>query len=88
MAERAIILCKNDSLGIADFPVKLKMKIFPNSTEGVRMDIRMNELELIRGALKECCFNQKATADKLGITRDALIRRMKKYNINVQKIES
>jgi DNA-binding NtrC family response regulator len=45
----------------------------------------LNEIEIIRAALIKTRYNQKAAAESLGITRDALIRRMKKYGINITK---
>jgi DNA-binding protein Fis len=42
---------------------------------------------MIRKALQMCKYNQTSTADMLGITRDALIRKMKKYDINVSRGE-
>ncbi|MEI6899491.1 MAG: sigma-54 dependent transcriptional regulator [Bacteroidota bacterium] len=85
MAERAVILCRTGFLTVRDFPVELKEHKKQKDTEPAKLDIKMNEVELIRQALKECAFNQKNTADKLGITRDALIRRMKKYSILIHK---
>ena len=43
------------------------------------------EVRLLRQALKDHGYNQKAAAEALGITRDSLIRRMKKHNIRIKK---
>jgi len=87
MTERAIILCRNESLTPNDFYTKsgnenvaLKENIVYNLDE--------NEQNLIRLALKEKNYNQNKTAELLGITRDSLIRRMKKYGIQVSRIEN
>ena len=86
MTERAIILCKSSSLGLNDFPVKpMKPDITLPNNEIV--DLKTNEIKMIRKALQNCKFNQQATADSLGITRDALSRKMKKYEIIVNKSE-
>ena len=80
MTERAIILCKGNLLGINDFPVKPQK----NSTSEEHTDsvnLKMNELSLIQKALKRSKYNHQATADALGIHRDALSRKMKKYNL-------
>ncbi|MEI6423840.1 MAG: sigma-54 dependent transcriptional regulator [Lentisphaerota bacterium] len=80
MTERAIILCKGNMLGINDFPVKPQK----NSTSEEHADsvnLKMNELSLIQKALKRSKYNHQATADALGIHRDALSRKMKKYNL-------
>jgi len=86
MTERAIILSKDNILGINDFRVKLQE---PLSQEGQlnSINLKINEINLIRKALKKSKFNQQEAADALGIHRDALSRKMKKYNINISKNE-
>ena len=86
MAERAIILCKNGSLGISDFPVKLQKSEMPSQTDELA-NLKSHEIKMIRKALQSCKYNQKSAADLLGITRDALIRKMKKYEINIGRNE-
>ncbi len=86
MTERAIILCKGNILGINDFRVK------PHKTESVLpnnevVNLKTLEIKIIRKALQNNKYNQQTTADILGITRDALIRKMKKYDISVTKNE-
>jgi DNA-binding NtrC family response regulator len=86
MTERAIILCKGTLLGISDFRVK------PTKPEVVLpvdeiVDLKTNEIKIIRKVLQNCKYNQQATSDALGITRDALIRKMKKYDISVNRNE-
>ena len=83
MVERAIILCKGNTLVINDFRIK------PPNQEVVLKDelvnMKTNEIKIIRKALQKCKFNQKAAADLLGITRDALMRKMKKYDISINR---
>lgn len=86
MTERAIILAKGDTLGLSDFPVKPPKSHAGARTEEV-VNLKENEITLIRKVLQNCKYNQQATADALGITRDALIRKMKKYNITINKGE-
>jgi DNA-binding NtrC family response regulator len=86
MTERAIMLCKSDILGIADFRVNPKKSELSVPKDEV-VDLKMNEIKNIRKALQNCNYNQQAAADLLGIHRDALSRKMKKYNININKIE-
>jgi DNA-binding NtrC family response regulator len=84
MAERAIILCVGNLLTLNDFPVKpTKVKDTLQSADNI--DLKSNEIKIIVEALHNCKYNQKAAADLLGISRDALIRKMKKYNISVFK---
>ena len=86
MTERAIILAQGDTLGVSDFPVKAS-----KSANGIQVDeivdLKTTEIALIRKVLQNCKFNQQSSADALGITRDALIRKMKKYNITINKGE-
>ena len=86
MTERAVILCKGNVLGINDFPIKLQKD--PMSESQIdSVNLKSHEINLIRKALQNCKYNQKAAADMLGITRDALIRKMKKYEITVSRSE-
>lgn len=87
MVERAIILCKSESLTATDFLTKSLVENEPQ-TESKNFNLEVNELALIRLALKEKNYNQNKTAELLGITRDSLIRRMKKYNIHIAKGEN
>ena len=86
MTERAIILCKKDTLEPGDFSLNSS----PNHVQKpapVEGNLKANELEIIRKALASTNYNQKAAAGVLGITRDALIRKMKKYNLSIRKGE-
>lgn len=86
MVERAIILCKGNVLGAEDFPIKQHSASHVEQyTESV--NLKSNEIQIIQKALQSVNYNQKAAADVLGITRDALIRKMKKYNIRINKTE-
>jgi len=84
MAERAIILCEGNMLTLNDFPIKAsKANQAPANTNGV--DLKSTEIKIIIEALHNSKYNQTTAADLLGISRDALIRKMKKYNISVNK---
>ena len=87
MTERAIIISKSGSLTVNDFQAKISNE--PEShKDKVYFNLEENESNLIRLALKIKNYNQNKTAEILGITRDSLIRRMKKYNIYVNKIDN
>ena len=86
MAERAIILCKGTILRISDFPVRQQKALVP-VVQSVHVDLKANEIKMIRKALQDSKFNQKTAAGLLGITRDALMRKMKKFGITVSKGE-
>lgn len=87
MVERALILCTGESLSATHFLTKgiAETEVQP---EKINYNLEVNELSLIRAALKEKNYNQNKAAELLGITRDSLIRRMKKYNIHVSKGEN
>jgi len=86
MAERAIILCKGNTIGISDFQIRpSKISISGESAESFNM--KKNDIKIIRKALQSCKYNQTTAAELLGITRDALIRKMKKYSIAVSRGE-
>ncbi len=87
MTERAVILSQGQSLSIHDFTLKIKGKHF-RSNESVRSTLSENEIEMIRNALHNCEFNQNAAAGLLGISRDSLIRKMKKYHIQITRNEN
>jgi DNA-binding NtrC family response regulator len=84
MTERAIIFCKGNKLSVDDFILKSQSvsAVFQAPVVASPVDC---ESDMIRERLKSCGFNQTETAASLGITRDALIRKMKKYNISVAR---
>jgi len=87
MTERALILCKGDYLDLDDFPLKQKQRSAQNNDQP-KLNLIDSEIELIRISLQNSGYNQKAAAEKLGISRDALIRKMKKYKIIVSRKEA
>lgn len=86
MTERAIMLCKGDTLSISDFRVNPKKSEITAKKDEV-VDLKMNEIKNIRKALQSCNYNLQAASDLLGIHRDALSRKMRKYNITICKKE-
>ena len=84
MTERALILCKGSLLGINDFPVNQR-KIPSSDDHADSINLKTNEIKMVRKALQNCKYNQAAAAAMLGITRDALLRKMKKYDILINK---
>lgn len=84
MAERAVILCKDNVLTMDDFPIQSSgHKVISEINDPA--NLKTNEVRSIMDALENCNYNQKAAAGILGISRDSLIRKMKKYNITVSK---
>ncbi|MCK9410875.1 MAG: sigma-54 dependent transcriptional regulator [Prolixibacteraceae bacterium] len=90
LVERAIIFSKGDKLSIEDFNIYARPSP-PSSLPSIQTlslsDLQIKEKQFIIDTLKECHFNQTETANRLGISRDALIRKMKKYAISVSKTD-
>jgi len=86
MVERAVILCKDNIIGVTDFQMKPQKFSFSDESSQ-SFNLKKNDIEIIRKALQKCKYNQTTAADLLGITRDALIRKMKKYSIAVSRGE-
>lgn len=87
MVERALILCKDESLTERDFITNSSVKTESHPAK-INYNLEENELSLIRLALKEKNYNQNKTSELLGITRDSLMRRLKKYGIQVSRSEN
>jgi DNA-binding NtrC family response regulator len=84
MTERAVIFAKGDLLTSQDFTYKISFAPIEEDSK-IGLNMMEQEIRLLRKALKDHNYNQKAAAEALGITRDALIRRMKKHNIKIRK---
>lgn len=84
MVERAIILSHNNILTLNDFPIKFGDSDL-SDVSAEELDLAESEFRLVREALRRTNYNQKHAAHLLGISRDSLIRRMKKYQITIMK---
>ena len=90
MVERAMIYCKGDKLTMEDFTIYFKPTQAvtpPPQQTAILSDLQIHEKQLLLNTLKDHNFNQTESAAKLGISRDALIRKMKKYEITVSKTD-
>ncbi len=83
MIERAMIFCNTSTLSTIDFQLLPGNKHI--SSTPVALNLEEQEQNLILHALNECNYNQVLTAKMLGISRDSLIRKLKKYNIKIVK---
>lgn len=83
--ERMVILCRGDSLELENVPINIREK----SSPGLRgkmldfssLDIESNERLLIMKALDESGGNRTKAAEKLGISRRTLHRKLNSYGI-------
>ena len=82
MVERALILTDKNVLSIDDFIIDFK-----NSKTISQNSLNLDNLEQesIKEALRKSDFNQTKAAKILGISKDALFRRIKKFNLNIKK---
>jgi DNA-binding NtrC family response regulator len=76
--EKAVILCENNVLKPEDFFMR---PIF--SAKNITPEITLEEMEkrMINQAIEKNNGNLSATADKLGITRQTLYNKMKKFGL-------
>ncbi len=64
-------------------PVKTRSQALETREEaGSTLDLPAREKQLILTSLKQCGWNQSESARKLGISRNTLRYRMKKFGIN------
>ncbi len=80
LTERAMIICKSNVLSRDCFPLKCN-NLTKISSEIKNLNLEQNELDLIKTALSEAENNQTKAAELLGISRNALIRRMNRFNL-------
>jgi len=81
--ERAVLTCEGNEITPANLPSSIqanklteRKKAVPSST-----DLNGREQQLIATVLRDCNWNQSEAARKLGITRNTLRYRIKKYGI-------
>jgi DNA-binding NtrC family response regulator len=84
MVERALILSKENVLDMSHFSF-LYAKNEIKTTGKTNFNLKDNEVLLIKQALSKTKFNQQKAAGLLGISRDSLIRRMKKHKVLINK---
>jgi transcriptional regulator with PAS, ATPase and Fis domain len=85
MVERAMILSDSDTLKSEDFPLRGEDASNKLVVTSGTLNIDDHEKQLIESALKQSEFNQTKAATLLGISRDALKRKIKKFNIEIVK---
>ena len=87
--ERMLILCAGQTLGVSNLPAEMKRTksravaaIFDLPDEGLSL-VEL-EASMIRQALDKTGGNQSRAARLLGLTRDTLLYRIKKYDLSYQ----
>ena len=84
MVERAMILSEGNILKLKDFPVENHK---PGKLDDIpaTYNLQQIERETIVRALRVSGYNQVKAARLLGVSRDTLIRKRKKYKISIEK---
>ncbi len=85
MVERAFLISDKSRFTIGDFFIPEDKNASLSESES-NLNLDENEKRLIRLALEKANYNQNAAAALLGISRDALIRRIKKHDIVIDKV--
>ncbi len=83
--ERAVVLAEDDTIHIDDLPDEIKHRKFRSSSQviGPEKTISFCEMEeeTVHKVLQECSWNQSMAARLLGISRNKLRYRIKKYQL-------
>ena len=83
--ERMVVLNREKMIGIDSVPLEIREQMTPGITQAtvlpVTCDLERNEKMLIIKALNECDGNRTRAAEKLGISRRTLLRKMKTFSI-------
>jgi len=94
--ERAVVLCREERISLEDFPQEIRefrRKIahdpaaLPDDGEPFSLHERIHEFEanMIQKVLQECHGNAAAAARRLGLSRQNLLYKMNKYQINAKE---
>jgi two-component system response regulator AtoC len=83
--EHAVVMCNSPQIGLRDLPASLRGTPPQNGgnqlQENDGLNLHQTEQALIFRALEECGGNRTAAAEKLGLSRRTLHRRLKELNI-------
>lgn len=85
LVERAMILFQGKELLPADFPLVNDVSPVQNQLSINELNLDHAEKQFIVAALEKSGFNQTEAAILLGISRDALKRKITKYDIDIKK---
>lgn len=79
--EHAVVLARETHIEAADLPDLLHDASAREDVSNNSATIMENEARLLKEALDECNWNKKEAARRLGISRNTLYRKLKKYQI-------
>lgn len=85
--ERLTVLCKNQYIDVEDvefhLPKKLEGKVYDDKWDRV-VELNKNEKNRIIETLQQSNFRREVAAEKLGMSRTTLWRKLKQYNIDIK----
>jgi two-component system response regulator HydG len=79
------VLAKGNRIQVSDLPSARHYATSPVMT-GPQGTIMENEAKLLKEVLQECNWNKKQAARRLGISRNTLYRKLRKYQISLSTI--
>jgi two-component system response regulator HydG len=79
--EHAVVLAHGNRIEVADFPSILRHHKSSPAADDAPGTIMENEANLLKEALEDCGWNKKQAAHRLGISRNTLYRKLKKYQL-------
>jgi len=92
VVERAVVLSKGDTIGLADLPEAFRQHdahlgpvAVPTGQGGLKAAMVAPERQIIIDALEANDWNRQSTASMLGINRTTLYKKMKRYEIEFDK---
>jgi two-component system response regulator HydG len=80
--EHAVVLARGNRIEISDLPSALYADEISPAMDDLPGTMMENEAKLLKEVLEECSWNKKQAAQRLGIGRNTLYRKLKKYQIN------
>ncbi len=78
--EHAVVLAKSHLITVADLPAAIR-EAETAVTDGKGRIMADTEVRLLQEVLEACDWNKKAAARRLGISRNTLYRKLKKYGL-------
>jgi two-component system response regulator HydG len=79
--EHAVVLAHGKQIEVLDFPSALHQQQSDSGKTQTRGTIMENEAKLLKEMLEDCNWNKKQAALRLGISRNTLYRKLKKYQL-------
>jgi DNA-binding NtrC family response regulator len=91
--ERAVVLCKGHTLGVDDLPPKLLDTPQDESVEAyasttLKDALEQRERRIIESALRANGWNRQLTAERLGINRTTLYKKMKRLGLEIEPLRA